>query len=433
MVIASISGIRGIVNQDLFLPDIARYVENFSTLKASSQFLVGRDTRTSGETIVRAVCSALMSPVAEVLDYGVVSTPALFRESRLLAAPAVMVSASHNEPEWNGIKLVVNGGMIAQAELDRVLAERGKTVTKIPSGKLRPGQKPSYNRELIEMAGRESGSGVSVALDLNGGAAIPHAPPILQGIGCSVKILGGSQGVFSRTIDPTSDDLKLLTEAVREGGLEAGFAFDCDGDRLVLVDDHGRKKTGDFMLALAIKKLLPNLKNRTVVVSVDTTQAVDDVVSSLGGKVYRSKVGEANVVSEMIQHGATLGGEGSSGGLIDGSYNYCRDSMIAVIAIVKAIKKSGRRVFGEVPSYEQVRLKVPFERKKALAAIKKLQREHPEADPLDGIRLKTGARSWILIRASGTEDAIRVSAESTSGKEAKELADSYLKTVEKLG
>jgi len=432
MVIASISGIRGIINQDLFLPDIARYVENFSAAASAKRFLVGRDTRISGDAIVRTVCGALMSSGAEVLDYGVISTPALFRESRLLAAPAVMVSASHNAPEWNGLKLVVNGGMIAQAELDEVLAGKRKTVSRAPSGKLRYGQKSSYNRELIEMAGRESGSGVSVALDLNGGAAIPHAPAILQGIGCRVKVLGGTQGVFGRTIDPTGDDLRLLTEAVREGGLEAGFAFDCDGDRLVLVDNEGRKRTGDFMLALAIKKLLPNLKNRTVVVSADTTQAVDDVVSNLGGKVYRSKVGEANVVAGMIKEGATLGGEGSSGGLIDGSYNYCRDSMIAVITIVKAIKKSGKRVFGEVPSYEQVRLKVPLERKKALAAIKKLQREHPEADLLDGIRLKTGAHSWVLIRASGTEDALRVSAESTSGEEAKELADSYLKRVEKL-
>jgi phosphomannomutase len=344
-----------------------------------------------------------------------------------------MITASHNQPEWNGVKLVVNGRGISQPELDQVLGRQKRKTGNASSGVLMLRQNSSYNRELIEMAGRGTGEGVAVAVDLNGGAAIPHAPPILEGMGCSVKVLGGSQGIFSRIVDPTSDSLELLTGTVKKEGLDAGFAFDCDGDRLVLIDNEGEKKTGDFMLALAVKKLLPNLKNRSVVVSVDTTRAIDDIVSQLGGTVYRSKVGEANVVSEMIKQGAVLGGEGSSGGLIDGSYNYCRDSMIAVVTLVKAIKKNGSRVFGEVPSYKQVRLKAHFERKKALAAIKRLQREYPEADLLDGIKLETSARSWVLIRVSGTEDAVRVSAESTTIGEAQELADSYLKRVEKLG
>ena len=144
-------------------------------------------------------------------------------------------------------------------------------------------------------------------------------------------------------------------------------------------------------------------------------------------------MGEANVVSRMVEENSSLGGEGSSGGLIDGSFNYCRDSMIAAAVIARAIRKSGHRVFREIPSYAQVRLKVSLDRRKALEAIKKLQREHPEADLLDGIRIGTSARSWVLIRVSGTEDAVRVSAESTSPKEAQELADSYLKRVKELG
>jgi phosphomannomutase len=193
------------------------------------------------------------------------------------------------------------------------------------------------------------------------------------------------------------------------------------------------KRTGDFMLALALKKMLPSAQNRNVVVSVDTTKAVDDVVASLGGKVYRSKVGEANVVSKMIEVGATLGGEGSSGGLIDGSYNYCRDSMLAATAITKAIAKSGRKVFKDVPSYEQVRLKATMERGKALGAMKRLLKEHPDADQTDGIKLEPTQNSWVLVRASGTEDAIRVSAESKSRSAAQELAESYLMKVKSIG
>jgi phosphomannomutase len=434
MVVASISGIRGIINEDLFPRDLAGYVRSFAELATSDLFFVGRDTRRSGQTIDRIVCGTLASAGARVIDYGVISTPALFRESRLAEVPAVMITASHNEPEWNGIKLILAGRGIAQAGMDTVLASKKKQGQKaMTSGTVTHRNKSSYNGELIEMAGIGSGDGVSVAIDLNGGAGIPHAPVILQGIGCNAKALGGTMGVFSRTIDPTNDSLHLLTETVKDEGLHAGFAFDCDGDRLVLVDDKGEKKTGDFMLALAVKKLLPEREKKSVVVSVDTSRAVEDVVTKLGGKVHRAKVGEANVVSKMVEEDISLGGEGSSGGLIDGSYNYCRDSMIAVTALVKAMKKSGSRIFDEVPSYEQVRLKVPFERKKALVAIKKLQKEHPEADTLDGLKIETSSKSWVLIRASGTEDAIRVSAEAKTLEEAEELADSYLNKVKRLG
>lgn len=433
MVVASISGIRGVFNRDLSLTELARYIDGFVAVKPSAEFLVGRDTRKSGEVIGRMASAALSAGGARVVDFGVLSTPALFRESRVRGLPAVMITASHNEPEWNGIKFISGGRGISQPELDQILAAREKREASRMSGSVSSLQTASYNREIVEMAGKGSAGEVSVALDLNGGAAVRHAPAILEGLGCRVRVLGGNQGIFSRVIDPTGDDLNLLRDSVREGGLDVGFAFDCDGDRLVLVDNDGEKRTGDFMLALAVKKLLPERENRRVVVSVDTTRAIDDIVSQLGGTVYRARVGEANVVSRMIEEKCTLGGEGSSGGLIDGSYNYCRDSMIAAMVIVRAIKKSGHRVFREIPSYSQVRLKVSFERRKALAAIKRLQREHPEADLLDGMRIETSARSWVLIRVSGTEDAVRVSAESRSAKEAQELADSYLKKVKELG
>ena len=433
MVVASISGIRGIFNQDLSLTEFARYVDDFAAVKPSTEFLVGRDTRHSGEAIRRTICGTLAGRGVRVLDCGLLSTPALFRESRVRDLPAVMITASHNEPEWNGIKFISGGRGISQSELDQILGATERREKSGMRGSVSSLPATSYNREIVGMAGKGSAAGVTVAVDLNGGVAIRHAPAILEGLGCEVKVLGGSQGIFNRTIDPTNDDLELLRETVKEEGLDVGFAFDCDGDRLVLVDNEGQKRTGDFMLALAIKKLLPERENRRVVVSVDTTRAIDDIVSQLGGTVYRTRVGEANVVSRMVEEKSTLGGEGSSGGLIDGSFNYCRDSMIAAAVIVRAIGKSGHRVFREVPAYAQVRLKVSLERKKALAAIKKLQRENPDADLLDGMRIETSARSWVLIRVSGTEDAVRVSAESASPKEAQELADAYVKRVKELG
>jgi phosphomannomutase len=425
MTVATISGIRGIYNRDLLPADVVAYARSFSSLATAPEVLIGRDTRSTGDVMARLVEGALLDAGKSVIDYGVISTPALFRESRVRERAAVMITASHNEPEWNGLKFVLNGRVVGQAEFDRILkplrdrSHRG-------GGSVRSGPRPSYDRELVKMAGEGSCDGVKVAVDLNGGAAIAHAPAILRTLGCDLSVIGGTPGVFSRRVDPTNDDLELLTKTVRERHCDVGFAFDCDGDRLVLVDGEGTKRTGDYMLTLAIKEILPGLQDRSVVVSTDTTQAIDDVVSELGGKTYRTKVGEANVISGMAEHHAEIGGEGSSGGLIDGRFNLCRDSMLAAITIVGAIKKKGSRVLNQVPSYQQVRLKLEMERKKALASIKRLQRENPDADLLDGIKINVSRRSWVLIRVSGTEDIVRISAESPSLKEAQQLAESYL-------
>lgn len=432
MTVATISGIRGIFNSDLLPADVVSYVQGFASVAVTPEVLVGRDTRHTGEVIQRLVESALLDQGRGVVDYGVISTPALFRESRVSGRAAVIVTASHNEPEWNGLKFVIGGRSPDQGEFDRILKARTKVARAGLGGQARSGPTPSYARELVEMAGQGSCEGLRVAVDMNGGAAVAHTPAVFKGLGCELVAIGGTPGVFGRTIDPTNDDLQLLSRTVREGGCDVGFAFDCDGDRLVMVDREGRRKTGDFMLTLALMETLPSLSDRTVVVSADTTQAVDEVVSEQGGRTLRSKVGEGNVISRMLEVHAQLGGEGSSGGFIDARYNLCRDSMLAAVTIAKAIKKKGQRVLEGVPSYHQARLKVSLERKKALAAIRRLERQNPGADTLDGIKISASKRSWVLVRPSGTEDVVRVSSESTSAKDARELAESYLESLKRL-
>jgi phosphomannomutase len=429
MTVATISGIRGVFNGDLLPADLVSYTRGFSSIAKSPEVLVGRDTRSTGEVIGRIVKGALLEAGKGVVDYGVISTPALFRESRTREMAAMVITASHNEPEWNGIKFIVNGRGVVQSELDSILRPPKPAAGGAGKQVVRAGPAPSYALDLIARAGEGSCEGVKVAADLNGGAALAHAPGIFQALGCETTVIGGTPGIFSRAVDPTNDGLELLAKTVKEKGCDVGFAFDCDGDRLVLVDREGRKRTGDFMLTLAIKEILPDLRDRTVVVSADTTQAVDEVVLALGGRTFRSKVGEANVISRMADVHADIGGEGSSGGLIERSFNSCRDSMVAAITIVKAIKRSGARAFDGVPSYHQVRLKLPLERRKALAAMKRLQKENEASDALDGIKISASRRSWVLIRPSGTEEIVRVSAEAASLSEAQKLAESYLERL----
>ena len=433
MTVTSTSGIRGVFNSDLLPEDMAEYARRFVQLIGAGEFLVGRDTRSTGPVASRVVTSAILGMGADVVDYEVISTPAIFRESRRKERPAIIVTASHNEPEWNGLKFVVNGRGINQAEFDEILRKGAKGDGATSPGRVVRPEGFSYNRELVEMAGEGSAQGVKVILDLNGGAAIGHAPEILRALGCEVSTIGDTRGIFSRTIDPTNDPLEVLCKAVKKEGADVGFAFDCDGDRLALVDSEGRARTGDYMLTLAIKEALPGVSPKDVVVSVDTTQAIDEVVKESGGQVFRAKVGEGNVVGLMAQKGVRLGGEGSSGGVIDASFNNCRDSLVAAAVIVGALRRKGTKVYSHVRSYHIAREKMGMQRKKGLEAVRKLQKENPGADALDGLKIKTSGSSGVLIRVSNTEDGVRVSAEAPSMKEAEQLAHSYILKVKRAG
>ncbi len=435
MTVTSTSGIRGVFNSDLLPEQLTEYTRNFIRLVGKGEILLGRDTRATGPIASRVVASAVLGEGADLVDYGIISTPALFRESRRVEKPAIIVTASHNEPEWNGLKFVVDGRGINQTELDEILRKGPKKESSgvVVPGSLVSSQGFSYNKELVEMAGEGSAQGVRVVLDLNGGASVGHAPEILRALGCQVSTIGDTQGIFIRTIDPTNDPLDMLSKTVKKEGADVGFAFDCDGDRLVLVDSEGKKRTGDYMLTLAIKEALQNLDRKDVVVSVDTTQAIDEVVKEAGGRVFRAKVGEGNVVGLMAEKGVRMGGEGSSGGVIDSSFNSCRDSLVAAAVIVGALKRKGTRVYDQVKSYQLAREKMVMPRKKALEAVKKLRKENPGADALDGLKIRTSGSSWVLIRVSNTEDGVRVSAEAPSMREAEQLAHTYALKVKRAG
>ena len=430
--IATISGIRGVLNRVLSLADVSRFARNFALESGSREFLLARDTRSTGPAITRAVIGALLSVGATVRDYGIISTPAVFRESRRRKLPAMMVTASHNEPQFNGLKFIESGAGIRGGTLGAVLAGEDMKHKKFEPGMVRLGRSPSYVDDLVEMYGEGSCDGVRVALDLGGGAAISHAVPLLGRLGCEVSSINDAPGVFSRRIDPVADDLELLRKVVKQKGCDVGFAFDCDGDRLVIVDSAGKKRTGDYMLTLALSALLERTGEKKVVVSQDTTQAADEVAKRSGARVFRSKVGEANVVGTMEEEGARLGGEGSSGGLIDGSFNYCRDSMLAAIAIARELKSKGRRYFDSVPVYFQERGALEIPRTKALKAIRKLAADSKEADLTDGLKVSLPNKAWVLIRPSGTEDVVRVSAEARTANNACRIVNSYSKKLKEL-
>jgi phosphomannomutase len=430
--IASVSGIRGVLNADVSLVDFARFASNFSGLAGSEEVLIARDTRSTGPAIARAVVSSLMSRGVNVVDYGVVSTPALFRESRVRRRPGIMITASHNEPEFNGLKFVVDGTGAGGEMVEASLKEEKVARRSFGGGALTKRPKASYNDDLVKRFGEGSCKGVNVALDLGGGSAIFHAVPILQRLGCDVFSINDSPGIFNRKVDPMSDELLSLRGLVKAKKCDVGLGFDCDGDRLCVVDSKGVKRSGDFMLTLAISRLLAESSERKVVVSQDTTAAIDEVVAKSGGEVFRSKVGEANVVDMMREKGTNIGGEGSSGGLIDGAFNNCRDSMLAALLIMGGLKEDGAKLYSSVKSYCQERAAVRIPRSKALNAVTALARANNGADTKDGVKIWLSRKSWVLVRPSNTEDVVRVSAEAETQSGAKKVVEDYSRRIREL-
>jgi len=430
--IASLSGIRGIFNRDFDLADASRFAVNFGRAAGSREFLLARDPRNTGPAIAKTVTAGLTSLGATVYDYGIISTPALFRESRKNGLPAVMVTASHNEPEFNGLKFLVDGAGVDEEMFAQIVEGQAPRSSPFERGAVKRAHMPAYGYDLVERFGAGSCEGVKVAVDLGGGAAIAHTVSLLRQLGCVVTSINDSYGVFDRKVDPIADELELLRKTVKQKGCDIGLGFDCDGDRLAIVDSSGRKRTGDFMLTLALSEMLAETGEKKLVVSVDTTQAVDDVAKSAGAHVFRSKVGEANVVGEMKEKGARLGGEGSSGGLIDGSFNYCRDSMLAALSIIRALKREGRGFYESVPVYQQERVALTTPMAKALKGIKRLATQYSGADLTDGLKIGLPDRSWVLIRPSGTEDVVRVSAEAPSSEKASLIAKSFAKKLKEL-
>jgi phosphomannomutase len=335
------------------------------------------------------------------------------------------VTASHNEPEFNGLKFISGGKGITKQAFDVVTGPAAGRTEGFAAGSVKRALRPVYVEDLIQRFGVGSCAGVRVALDLGGGAAVSHAPKLFRILGCDVDSVNDAAGVFSRKIDPVADELTGLRSLVRERGCDVGLGFDCDGDRLVIVDAAGQKRSGDFMLTFAISELLEETHETRVVVSMDTTQAIDDVVTKAGGHVFRSKVGEANVVGVMGEVGARLGGEGSSGGLIDGEFNHCRDSMLAAITIIRALRRRGRRAYESVPIYRQERLAVSVPKSKAQRAFRTLAAKQEDVDTTDGVKIRLSRRSWVLMRASGTEDIVRVSAEAETTREALRNAKTF--------
>ena len=425
-----------------------RYCASFAAATGGAPCALARDTRPSGPALYDAAAAALLASGADVVGLGTAPTPVAFYEARR-AGRGVVVTASHNPLEWNGLKFAVGGRGAGAAEMSEIAAGanasaggagRGAQAAAGPEadgppaiGALRDAESDYVEAaaEVVRRATGGRGGGGNgppgVAVDAGGGAAAATAPGLLGRIGCDVVTINAEPGESDRGPDPTAERLSSLEAACASGG-RAGFAFDLDGDRVVVVAPDGRggrprALSPDATLCLGVAAALES-GCRRFVLSIDTTDAAESLVLGAGGRVWRSKVGEANVVAEMDARGAEAGGEGSSAGFILRSFNGCRDGILAA-GLIAASAGSGEAVAaaasGAMAGRAQARARVPAD--SALhARILELADERiggrfSESVAIDGVKW-IGEGSWVLARGSNTEDAVRVSAEAGDAERA---------------
>lgn len=408
----SISGVRGIYGQDLNLHEVSRFARQFAGIIKSGRCVIARDTRPSGRIIAQAVASGLMSSGIDVYNLGVAPTPAAFREARKYGA-GVIITASHNPLEWNGLKFIIDGRGLFEQELAAMLKSSDSHQGRFGS------EFDAVSSYVDEIADLTKGAAVSVGIDAGGGAACGYSEKLFKKLGHGYYSINGVAGVSSRGPDPTADELADLSALVTSNHLDYGFALDLDGDRLVTVSSGGEKLNPDATLLLCIARTI-DMGMKRFVISIDTSIAIEKYIRDHRGKVAYSKVGEANVVSRMLEESADAGGEGSSAGFIMPNFNMCRDGLLAAATISTLEKKKMQECLEFASQYAQIRSKIPADSSLHNAVIEKLpdifRQESSSIMTEDGVKAIIDEDSWVLVRPSNTEHAIRVSVESKVGR-----------------
>ncbi|WP_297552073.1 phosphoglucosamine mutase [Thermococcus sp.] len=435
------SGIRGLFNECV-TPELALKVgKAVGTYLGGGRVVVGMDTRTSSETLKSALISGLLSTGVEVIDIGLAPTPLTGFAIKLYEADAgVTITASHNPPEYNGIKVWQSNGMAytpdMEAELERIL-ESGN-FRKVPWNEIgtlrRADPREEYIRKALEMV--KLNDSYTVVVDSGNGAGSILSPYLQRELGNKVISLNSHpSGFFVRELEPNAKSLSGLAKTIRVMKADVGIAHDGDADRIGVVDDEGNFVEYEVMLSLIAGYMLRKFGRGKIVTTVDAGFALDDYVRPLGGEVIRTRVGDVAVADELAKHGGIFGGE-PSGTWIIPQWNLTPDGIFAGALVIEMIDRLGpiSELAKEVPRYVTLRAKIPCPNEKKARAMGIIAREalksfdYERLIDIDGIRIEN-SDWWILFRPSGTEPIMRITLEAHTEETAKELMERAEKLV----
>ena len=430
----SISGIRGIVGKTFTASEVLKFSSAFGNYCKGGKVVLGRDTRKSGEVFNGTVLSGLLCTGCEVIDLGVCPTPTVgIAVKELKAKGGIMITASHNPAEWNGLKFFNSDGIFLDEKEGKKLfslAEKKMGYSDWDSlGKVRLDQSwiEKHIQRILNLSFIDENKikkrNFKVVLDCNNGAGSRIAPSLLRELGCNlIELNCGLSGDFIHRPEPVPENLDLLCRKVKQAKADLGFACDPDADRLAIVSEKGIPLGEEYTLALCVDFVLSK-RLSDVGINVSTSKVIEDIARKYGVKVFRSKVGEVYVVSLLKKIKGIIGGEGN-GGVILPENHYGRDAQVGMALILQYLAESDKRISQlkeSLPQYyiqkDKMKLSGDFD-----AKMRRYLRKFRPAkiNNLDGVKIEF-ENSWINIRKSNTEPIIRVMAEAKSQKEAERL------------
>jgi phosphomannomutase/phosphoglucomutase len=430
------NGIRGFINEELTVDLVLNLGRAIGSVLGPGQIALARDSRMGGEMFSRAMMAGLLSTGCSITDLGAIPTPTLqFMVPRLNCVVGVMVTASHNPPEFNGIKVMGANGIEVSRDTENQIetAYHSGDFTKADWKNI--GQveydDSALNQYLIGIKSHLDietirTRNLTVVIDCANSVGALATPQLLRDLGCKVISLNSQlDGTFpGRNPEPVPDNIVELGRTVKAIGADIGIAHDGDADRTTFVDETGRVLWGDQSFALIISRVLSKKPGSTLVTPVSSGKLIEDVVEQAGAKIYWTVVGSVDVSHRLVEINGDLGGE-ENGGVFYPPHQPVRDGAMTAAQIVEIVASEGKtlsQLVGELPVYFNTKVKVPIPSDKKEAILQALLEFTQDAEriTMDGVKILYD-EGWILIRPSGTEPLYRSFAEGSTQEDADRL------------
>jgi phosphomannomutase len=459
----SVSGLRGIANTDLTQEIAVSVTRAFAAFIKARTIVMGRDTRPSSSMFAKAITDALKTSGCRVINLDIVPTPTvLFIVRRVKADAGIMITASHNPIDNNGIKFINSKGeFLDDAAVNDFLAFIRQPVRPTSSSVKSPVvmYREAVDRHISEIIdvldmGKKEEKGekakkgkkakiktvaaavpMRIAVDAVNGAGSNAMPALLERLGCTVLRLNCEfRSAFPRPPEPTPENITGLCELVRQEHCDLGFAVDPDCDRLSIVDDLGNAIGEENTLVLAAEQVLGATSRKTAMVTnLSTTSRMDHVARQYRSRLIRTRVGEAHVVDAIKKAKAIIGGEGN-GGIIYPRINATRDALVAAALVIKLLtsrKQKLSELMSQYPPLYMIKEKIETTKEKFIAKQAAIVRAFKgKVNKTDGLRIAK-KDCWVHIRPSNTEPLVRVIAEASDQKTAKENVRSIRRILKK--
>jgi len=446
MLIQNISGVRGLVGTHLTPRKARRYAEAVHSLQPNGVIIVGRDSRPSGHEIVMGIVDKLIQLGRDVIDCGIVPTPTIqFLVGKTDSAGGIIVTASHNPIEWNGLKFVREDGIfLYPKECEELFSFVDDHLKKEPSqaNGMYWKDKNSIQKHIIHTVSlncininRIRRRKFKVVIDAVNGAGAVALPAMLEALGCDVVPLNCEpSGEFTRGTEPLPENLTDLCQSVITNSADVGFAVDPDADRLAVVSEKGVPLGEEYTLVLAGEGYMKKMgTSETFVVNLSTSMALEKTAEKYKCRVERTPVGEINVVEKMIELKAKFGGEGN-GGVILKEAHLGRDSLVGVTMVLSRMAQSKKplsEIYSALPQFKIVKDKINLGDMDVESVLKNVREKYSdvETNDKDGLRFTWDDR-WVHLRKSNTEPILRIYAEAPKISEAQNLVESVKSTLQ---